>query len=351
MRPWTGAGIGVGAAVAAAALYALGIPFSKTLLTTVAPLWLASLLYLGGGTCALLAWGLRPRAGRRAEAALRLRDLPWLGAVILIGGVLGPVLLLWGLAHTAASVASLLLNLEGVFTALLAAALFREAVGGRVWAGVIAMTAGGILITWTPGSWAISWGALLIVGSCLAWGADNNLTRRLSSKDPFAVVGIKGLGAGACTALLAGLTHAPFPAAGSAAAALGVGAVSYGASLICFVYALRHIGAARSGALYGVAPFLGAALSVLLLREPVTLPLVGAAALMGAGAWAVLTEAHRHLHAHEPLVHEHGHGHDEHHQHAHDGAEGPEPHAHPHVHEVLTHDHPHTPDDHHTHAH
>jgi len=122
------------------------------------------------------------------------------------------------------------------------------------------------------------------------------------------------------------------------------------------VLALRHLGTARTGAYFSIAPFVGAVVSVPLFGEAVTFQLVSAGALMAFGVWLHLSERHEHLHEHAEFAHEHRHTHDDHHGHPHDGPhDGPvdpaQAHSHWHVHTPLRHAHPHTPDSHHRHSH
>jgi drug/metabolite transporter (DMT)-like permease len=234
---------------------------------------------------------------------------------------------------------------------LLAAAFFREAVAPRVWvAALLILLATGIL-AWAPDlALPVSLHALAVLAACLLWALDNNLTARIALADPFAIAMWKGLAAGGVNTLL-GLALAPSAPAVSWAAALAVGAIGYGASLVLYVLAQRHLGAARTAAHFGTAPFFGAALAIALLGEPLTGVLVAGFALTAAATWLTLSEQHSHEHTHEAMEHDHRHVHDEHHQHAHRGDEGPEPHAHPHRHAPLRHGHAHFPDLHHRHRH
>jgi drug/metabolite transporter (DMT)-like permease len=193
---------------------------------------------------------------------------------------------------------------------------------------------------------------LAIVGACIAWGLDNNLTRKVSLADPLQIVELKGLIAGPVNLALGLLAGGHLPGASVSMAAGLVGFLGYGVSLVLFVYALRHLGTARTGAYFSTAPFLGAVAALALLQEPLTAQLLAAGVLMGIGVWLHLTEHHEHEHLHEPLEHAHPHVHDEHHQHVH-GPDDPlgEPHTHAHRHEPLRHRHPHVPDMHHHHKH
>jgi len=339
-------------ALVAAALFGASTPFAKLLLGEVSPIVLAGLLYLGSGIGLALLRLARGRSERPREARLAPRDWGWLAGAIFSGGVVAPVLLLWGLAGGGAGETSLLLNFEGVLTALVAGLLFREAVGARVWLAALVMLSGGLVLAYDPNATlAFSPQSLAIVGACLAWALDNNLTRKIAGADPVVTAMTKGLAAGGFNLALGLALGGSFPAAGAAIGAVALGFAAYGVSLVLFIYALRHLGAARTGAHFSTAPFIGAAIAVPLLGEPLTTGLLTATALMAAATWLVLTESHGHEHEHRRLAHAHRHIHDEHHQHAHHGDEGPEPHAHEHVHEPMQHTHPHMPDLHHRHEH
>ena len=344
--------IGIPLALLSAVLFGASTPFAKLLLGSMDPRMLAGLLYLGAGI-GLAGLGVLRGALRlpNVEAPLRRSDMPWLGLVILAGGVAGPLLLMLGLARTEAASASLLLNLEGLATMGIAWLVFRENVDRRLLLGAFAILAGAVLLSW-QGRAALDWGAVLIAGACLCWGIDNNLTRKLSSADPLQIVMIKGLVAGAVNLALALWAGLSVPPIGIVLAAGAVGFLGYGVSIVLFVLALRHLGAARTGAYFSAAPFVGAALAVLVLGEALTATLVMAGALMGVGLWLHLSERHEHDHVHDEMEHEHRHRHDAHHQHAHD-ADAPvgEPHTHWHRHAPLVHRHPHYPDLHHRHGH
>ena len=344
---------GIGVALGAAALFGASTPLAKLLLADIAPVLLAGLLYAGSGL-GLGAWWLLRRLRARAdgEAALRRPDLPWLGGAVLAGGVLGPVLLMWGLAATPAATASLLLNLEGVLTAAIAWLVFRENVDRRVFAGMLAIVAGGALLSWTQAPQGVPWGALAIAAACACWAIDNNLTRHVSGGDPVQIAAIKGGVAGAINLALALALGHRLPEGALVLAAGAIGLAGYGISLVLFVLALRQLGTARTGAYFATAPFIGAALSLLVFREVPGVAFWIAGALMGLGVWLHLSERHAHEHEHEALEHAHRHVHDDHHQHAHDFPwDGTEPHSHPHVHAPLRHSHPHYPDLHHRHRH
>jgi len=340
------------ASLAAALLFGAGTPLAKLLLAQAGAWLLAALLYLGSG---LGLWAWR-RARGAPPANLPAGEGKWLAGAVLAGGVVGPVLLMFGLAGMAASSASLLLNAEAVFTALLAWFVFRENFDRRIALGMLAIVAGGLVLAW-PGrmDWAGWWPALCVTGACLAWAIDNNLTRKVSLADASWIAMVKGLAAGTTNLVIALALGAAWPAPAVVLAAAVVGFASYGASLALFVVGLRELGTARTGAYFSVAPFFGAVLAILLLGEPVTVPLLVAGVLMAAGVALHLSERHEHRHAHEPIEHSHEHVHgagDPHHDHVH---EPPVPagtrHIHAHGHQPIVHSHPHYPDAHHRHGH
>ena len=335
---------GVAAALGAALLFGAGTPLAKLLLQDVAPWLLAGLFYLGSGVGLSLF-----RLLRRAEAVhLAHGEAGWLAGAILAGGVAGPVLLMFGLAGMPASGAALLLNAEGVLTALLAWVVFRENFDHRIALGMAAIAAGAVVLSW-PGEarFAGAWPALAVLGACLAWGIDNNLTRKLSLADASWIAAVKGLAAGSVNLVLAFSLGERLPAWPVALAAMGVGFLAYGVSLVLFVVGMRHLGTARTGAYFSVAPFFGAMLA-LAGGESLTPRLVAAGLLMALGIWLHLTERHEHEHAHRPLEHSHDHVHDAHHLHAHDFPVAPgKKHAHRHHHASMVHSHAHFPDAHH----
>lgn len=342
---------GVPMALASAVLFGASTPLAKILLDAITPQMLAGLFYLGAGIgLAVVQIGRTTLGISAAEASLRREDLPWLAAVVILGGCLAPLLLMFGLQQTSASSGSLLLNLEGLATMAIAWLVFRENVDGRLLLGAAAIVTGAVILTWDGEGIRFDGGGGLIAGACLAWGLDNNFTRKLSSADPVITTVIKGLVAGSVNvglALTAGSVLPPLPII--AAAAL-VGFLGVGVSLILFVLALRHLGTARTGAYFSLAPFIGAVVAILLLGEPLTLQLALAGLLMGCGLWLHLAERHEHDHQHDILAHDHSHVHDEHHWHKHDEAVT-EPHSHWHRHEPIRHKHPHYPDLHHRHRH
>jgi drug/metabolite transporter (DMT)-like permease len=347
---------GITYAFLAAVSFGASTPFAKTLVGAIAPVMLAALLYLGSGI-GLLAWfclrALDPASGQAASGRLTRADLRWLAGAIVFGGVAGPILLMLGLSRTPASAASLLLNMEGVLTSTLAWFVFRENVDRRIFAGMLLIVAGGVVLGWEQRpEFGVPWGALAIVAACLCWAIDNNLTRKISASDAVQIAGIKGLVAGLVNLGIALSLGYPLPALGAMLSAAVIGFCGYGLSLVFFVLALRNLGAARTGAYFSAAPFVGAAISLLALQEVPGSGFWIASLLMTAGIWLHLTERHVHTHTHTEMRHAHAHVHDEHHQHTHDFPwNGNEPHTHPHAHDPITHSHAHVPDIHHQHRH
>ena len=344
--------VGIAIALLSAVLFGASTPLAKVMLRSVDPGALAGLLYLGAGLGLAAIHLLRKALGFPAiEAPLRRSDLPWLAAIVTAGGILGPLLLMFGLARTDAAGASLLLNLEGLATMGIAWLVFHENVDRRLLLGAFAILAGAALLSW-QGRASLDWGAVLIGAACVSWGIDNNLTRKLSSADPVQIAMFKGLIAGTVNLALALVQGARLPDTGILLGAGLVGFFGYGVSLALFVLALRYLGTARTGAYFSLAPFIGAFLSLMLLGEHLTFRLLTAGALMVIGLWLHLTERHEHEHSHEAIEHEHRHAHDEHHQHTHRPEDPPgEPHSHWHHHKPLSHRHPHYPDLHHRHRH
>ena len=343
-------------ALIAAGLFGLSTPAAKVLVGSTHPVVLAGLLYCGAGIgVALLRklpWTMFG-SSNAPEAALSRADLPWLAGAVVAGGVLGPILLLVGLARTGASTASLLLTLEGVATALMAWFIFHESFDRRIAIGMLCLAAGALVLSWsgTPTLESVV-GPLAIIGACVAWGLDNNLTRKISLADPLQIVTLKGTIAGPINLLLGVAAGGALPDLLSGLAASVVGFLCYGVSLALFVLALRYLGTARTAAYFSTAPFFGAIAAVIALHESVTYQLVAAGALMAVGVWLHVTEQHDHEHTHDRQEHTHAHVHDETHHHSH-GPNDPagEPHTHRHAHQPLKHSHPHMPDMHHQHRH
>lgn len=343
-------------ALVAAALFGASTPFAKLLVGEVSPLLLGGLLYLGSGV-GLSAVRIIRDGGWQASG-LAAREWPWLLGAIFFGGVLAPVALLYGLTSTPGSTASLLLNLEAVLTAVIAWVVFRENADRRIVLGMIAIVAGGIILSWPSPSaagGAHGWfGPVAIAAACACWAIDNNLTRKVSASDALFIAGSKGFIAGLVNLTLALSLGAHLPGMDILMATTAVGLFGYGISLVMFVLALRGLGSARTGAYFSTAPFIGALVALALLGESTTPAFWLAAALMSLGVWLHLTEHHTHEHTHFAVEHRHRHAHDMHHDHAHDAPDSTDlqgSHDHLHRHTKVTHKHPHFPDIHHRHTH
>jgi drug/metabolite transporter (DMT)-like permease len=343
---------GITTALVSALLFGITTPVAKLLLPGTQPLLIAGLLYLGCGVGVSLLRLVQDRGW--SATGLKTRDWPWLGLTTLVGGIIAPALLMVGLSRADAASASLLLNLEVVFTAALAWLVFREPANPRVVWGLVAIFAGSLVLV-GPTHFSTDHDLvplLWVAAACLCWALDNNLTRKVSAADARVLTGVKGLVAGVMNTTLAFVLGATLPSAPHVLATLLLGFLGYGLSLVLFIVSLRHLGTARTGAYFATAPFIGAAGAMILSGTPGDATFWIAAGCMGVGVWLHVTESHEHEHTHNPMQHSHAHRHDEHHQHAHALAwDGKEPHAHEHEHGGLRHRHAHFPDIHHRHGH
>lgn len=335
-------------ALLAATLFGISTPLVQRAGAGVGPFTTAALLYAGA---ALLGAFLRQPANK--EARLRRGDLRRVALMAGFGAVIGPVALAWGLQRTSGASASLMLTLEALFTVALARTFYREVMDRRVWTAMLLLLAGGIVLVvdrgLTGGTQVLGLVAVLVATA--AWGIDNALSRSVAERDPAQVVLVKSLLGVVAAVLLAWAWTEPMPSAMAALALLAIGASGYGLSLRLYLLAQRAFGAARTGSVFAFAPFIGAALAVLLGERGLSWGMGAGAALMLAGVILHLAEKHAHLHHHELMDHEHAHRHDDgHHDHTHD----PMPtgaHSHRHRHEPKEHSHAHVPDAHHTHSH
>jgi drug/metabolite transporter (DMT)-like permease len=343
---------GVAAALASALLFGATTPVAKQLLAATHPLLIAGLLYVGSGLGVSVLRIIQDRGW--SPTGLTRSDWPWLAVSILVGGIVAPALLMTGLARADAAAASLLLNLEVVFTAVLAWVVFREAASRRVVLGLFVIFAGGLVLVWPArlSSSGSPLALLAIVGASLCWGLDNNLTRKISAGDSRVIASIKGLVAGVTSTSLAFGLGATLPPLPHVLATFLIGFLGYGLSLVLFIVALRQLGTARTSAYFATAPFIGAGVAILLYGQSSGGTFWLAAACMGMGVWLHVTEHHEHDHSHEPQLHGHSHRHDAHHRHEHGfDWDGSEPHSHEHQHGWLRHRHTHFPDIHHRHGH
>lgn len=345
-------------ALGAAILFAASTPLSKLLLREVQPVPLAALLYLGSGMAALLLILFQSKQRFKRyhslplEASISKEDLPWLAGALLAGGVIAPIVLLFSLQVTPASTASLLLNFEVVATAFIAAIIFRESTGRRLWVSMAAITLAAILLSWEGNHWGLSLGAVGVLAACFLWGLDNNFTRVISTKNPISIVAVKGLGASLFSLVLAYLWGNQLPGWDGIIKALSLGSLSHGLSIILFIQAMRGLGAARTSVLFGTAPFIGSIISFAIFQETPGVIFCLSFLIMVGGTYLLFSERHTHTHHHVSQIHDHRHSHDDlHHGHPHQGMDSTKEHAHPHSHGQLAHTHPHTPDTHHRHAH
>ncbi|MFH1227356.1 MAG: EamA family transporter [Planctomycetota bacterium] len=341
--------------LAAAVLFGASAPFSKLMVSRIEPITLSALLYLGSAVGLIIFRIFQPSKSGQTEARLNRADLPYLAGSILAGGVGAPILLMYGLKYTPASTASLMLNFEVVATTLIAALVFREHIGRHALSAIGLITVASMMLSFNPeGEWSISIGTLGVLGAAVCWGIDNNLTRKISAKNPITIGTIKGLAAGAISLIISLALGYALPGGIALMEAVVIGSLGYGLSIVFFILALRGLGAARTGAFFGIAPFAGVVIAFFLFRESPGIFFLIALPVMIAGVALLLFERHAHRHSHPAMEHDHRHCHDdEHHLHKHSGetrAEGKN-HAHTHRHDQTSHEGNHAPDMHHRHEH
>lgn len=344
---------GIPAAIFSALLFGCGTPLLKLMVNDISPVLLAGIIYFFSGLILFLFF-LIGRKRKKSDEGIHLKDLGSFSGSILFGGILGPVLLMTGLLTIGGSSASLLLNLEGVFTALIAWFVFKENFDKKIVIGMALILLGGVLLSIENSVLIGSFiGILSIMGACLCWAIDNNLTQKLSTQNLFLISSIKGLVAGTVNIMIAFIIGQTIDNFNLIIPTITIGFFSYGISLVLFVYSLRHIGTARTSAYFSSAPFFGAILSILIFNEPITLSILSAGLLMIIGIYFHISENHGHEHIHEFIQHSHSHNHiDEHHFHNHvQRISTDETHTHTHIHEPFTHQHAHFPDIHHRHGH
>jgi drug/metabolite transporter (DMT)-like permease len=337
-----------------ATLFGLSSPLAKILVKDISPIALAGLLYLGAFIGLASYYIIRKILSIDTNRTLPLgkRDIPWLVGAIASGGIVAPICLMFGLQVTSGFSASLFLNLEGIATAVIAIFFFHENAGKRLWLALLCMTIAGILLAWnTEQNHFNIVGPLLITMACLGWGIDNNLTRRISEKDPIQIVMLKGVIAGTISLSMAFLLGERISFNGQLLFALLLGAFSYGISLVFFVKALKGLGSSRTGVFYSFGPFIGALASIIILKEWLGWLMFPAIVLMMVGVWLIIYERHSHEHYHQVVEHNHLHRHDDlHHNHTHT-EKVPDTHAHVHTHAEISHEHAHWPDTDHQHTH
>lgn len=349
MTPHPGTALPLLYGLASAVLFGAAAPASKPLLEGIQPQVLAGLLYLGA------ALGVAPAAIReksfRAPWRTGRRNARLLAGAVLLGGVAGPLLLLLGLRLATAGSVSLWLNLEFVATVVLGHFLFREPLSFRGWIAAAGTLAAAALLAGGEGA-AGAASASLVAAACLCWGFDNHFTALIDGITPAQTTLWKGLAAGAVNLAVGGALAGRIGSPGSVAAALAVGAVSYGLSVVLYIRSAQGLGASRSQMVFSTAPFFGVLASVLFLGESFTGFQAASAAVILASLAVLFSERHSHRHRHDPQAHRHDHGHsDGHHDHDPDGPDGPGRHSHWHQHDPTEHEHGHWPDLHHRHDH
>ena len=339
--------------IISASLFGVSVPLAKLIIVDISPVALAGLLYLGAFIgLSLYALIRKTTKVYQKIASLEKKDIPWLVGAILTGGILGPISLMTGLTLLSGFSASLLLNLEGLATVLIAVLVFKENTGKRLWIALTCMTIAGVLLTWDPtqDKFTVT-GPLLIIFAMICWGIDNNLTRNISDKNPIQITQIKSLVAGTTSLVVALSLGMKIPLDTTIVFALLLGSFSYGVSLVFFIKALKGLGASRTGTFFSFAPFIGALASIIILHEWIGWTMLPAALFMLLGIWLIGSEKHTHFHVHKAITHTHSHVHtDMHHLHEHSD-EVHEPHTHEHTHDETTHGHEHYPDTHHRHEH
>ena len=281
----------VGFAILAAALYALNAPLSKVLLGQVPARMMAALLYLGAGAGMLMLRLMQKSMGKSsAEAPLTRKELPYTAAMVVLD-VAAPIFLMLGLTGTSAASASLLNNFEIVATSLIALAIFRERISGRLWLAIGLVTLSSIVLSLAGGgNLQFSLGSLLVLLACCCWGLENNCTRALSEKDPLEIVVVKGFGSGLGAMIVALACGEHLPALLPALGALALGFVAYGLSIFFYIYAQRTLGAAKTSTWYAISPFIGVGLSLVIFRQLPGLMFWVALAIMAAGAYFAATD-------------------------------------------------------------
>ena len=306
--------IAIGYAILAAVFYAVNVPVSKVLLREVGPTTMAALLYLGAGV-GIGMLSLFSRNSREKSEPLSKKDLPYVIGMIVLD-IAAPIFLMLGISYGSSANASLLGNFEIVATTLIALFIFREAVSKRLWAAIALITLSSILLSFEgTDSFRFSYGSLFVLLATVCWGVENNCTRNIASKSTYEIVVLKGIFSGLGSLLIAFTMRESMPGTGYAVVALLLGFVSYGLSIFLYVRAQRVLGAAKTSAYYAVAPFVGAFLSFVFLKEQLSWKYLTALAVMIAGSALVVVDtlirqhAHQHIHTfthtHDGSTHTH----------------------------------------------
>lgn len=342
------------AALIAAVFFGCIAPGVKYLTNSLPPQSMAGVLYFSAGF-GLLAILIIKTEFKKSFKEFQNKDRLWLSSAIFFGGILGPAFLTYGLMKLSGATTSLLLNLESVLTSLIAWFIFKEHFEKKIVWGMLFIISGCLILSVGSADQSTQdslTGFLFISLACLSWGIDNNVTRNISHLNPLFTASMKGLVAGFANLALGYFIGEKLHINLQLLQAGLLGFLGIGVSLVAFILSLGKIGTARTGALFSTALFIGSVLSILILKEPISVPFLIALSLMACGVWFHLSETHEHEHTHTVLEHTHEHIHDEHHQHAHSASDILEKsHSHMHKHEKLTHKHSHFPDIHHQHSH
>jgi len=337
-------------ALISAALFGAATPASKALLATLPPFVLAGLLYIGAaiGVVPLL---IRERKISRPWALDGKNRIRLMGA-IGFGGLIGPVLLLFGLQLASSASVSLWLNLELIATILLGHFIFRDQMTAYGWIASGGTLLAAVLLSASEGGAGITAG-VLVAAACFCWGMDNHLTALIDSITPSQSTFWKGLVAGTVN-LAIGLITAEFKVSLALfAIAVIIGILSYGISIVLYINSAQRLGATRSQILFSSSPFFGVLLAAIFLGETISMAQYTAIAIIIFSLVFLFFEKHVHKHHHEPVEHDHWHHHDDgHHDHSiQHGLKKDTSHSHRHKHDPATHSHPHWPDLFHRHKH
>ncbi|HOD92259.1 MAG TPA: DMT family transporter [Clostridia bacterium] len=277
-------------AILAAVFYAISMPLSKLLLEKISPTYMASFLYFGAGIGVGIIYVIRTIRHRDTGEKLSKPDLPYvLGMIIL--DIAAPILLMIGLKTVTSSNASLLNNFEIAATSLIALFVFKETISKRLWAALLLITISSMLLSIEDiSSFTFSYGSIYILSAAICWGLENNFTRKISSKDIYQIVVIKGIFSGLGSLIVALILKQNLPNFQYIAYALILGIVAYGLSIFFYVKAQHELGAAKTSAFYAIAPFIGALLSFIILRESITKFYILALSIMIAGSVLVVID-------------------------------------------------------------
>ncbi|MBO4461730.1 MAG: EamA family transporter [Lachnospiraceae bacterium] len=314
-------------ALLAAVFYAINVPISKMLLEHVGETTMAALLYLGAGV-GISILSVFMKKDRKNSEKLSGNDLPYVIGMIVLD-IAAPIFMMIGISRGTSANASLLGNFEIVATTIIALIVFKEAVTKRLWLAIGLITLSSVMLSFEgTDSFSFSYGSLFVLAATACWGLENNCTRKISSKDTYEIVILKGIFSGLGALIIAFIIHESFPEWKYIAIALILGFVAYGMSIFLYVRAQNVLGAAKTSAYYAVAPFAGAFLSFVFLKETLSWMYMLALIVMLIGSVVVVTDT---------LIRYHSHEHQHTFTHTHDGSthEHTITHIHDHAHYVT----------------